>query len=421
MPTDASQSGLVAALLFAAAILHTFATGFFNRLAQRHPRHAGSLRLLGEVEVVFGFWALVLVVALAVLEGGRHALEYLESQDFTEPLFVFAVMVIAATRPLLQLAQAVVTVLARLLPGKGLVGFYFAALLVLPLLGSFITEAAAMTVAALLLRDRLYAAGPSRRLQYATLGVLLVNVSIGGTLTTFAAPPVLMVAANWGWDNAYMLANFGWRAAVAVALNAALATAAFRRELASLPVRGMGIGSTAVPPGVTLVHLGFLALVVAFGRHPVVFVGLLLFFLGFAQAYERHQDRLVLREGLLVAFFLAGLVVLGGLQRWWLQPLLQGMGAGSVFYGAALLTAFTDNAGLTYLGSLVEGLSPEFRRALVAGAVVGGGLTVIANAPNPAAFSILRSAFANGEIRPLGLVAAALLPTLVALFAMRLL
>jgi hypothetical protein len=292
----------------------------------------------------------------------------------------------------------------------------------LPLLGSLITEAAAMTVAALTLRERLYAQGLSNRLQYATLGVLFVNVSIGGLLTTFAAPPVLMVAGGWGWDNAFMLSTFGWRALLAVTINSLAVTLLFRRELATLQARPVSAAATPppVPVGITIVHLLFLCGVVTFSHHPVVFMGLLLLFLGFAQAYERHQDRLVLREGLLVACFLAGLVVLGGQQRWWLQPLLTGMGEGTVYYGAAALTAVTDNAALTYLGSLVDGLSPAFKQALVAGAVTGGGLTVIANAPNPAGYTILRERFANGEISPGGLLLAALPPTLVTVAMFRL-
>jgi len=150
-------------------------------------------------------------------------------------------------------------------------------------------------------------------------------------------------------------------------------------------------------------------------------MGLFLFFLGISQAYERHQDRLILREGLLVAFFLAGLVVLGGLQQWWLKPVLLSMSSDAVFFGAAGLTAFTDNAALTYLGSLVPGLSDEFKVALVAGAVTGGGLTVIANAPNPAGMAILRSHFNEGSVHPLGLLLAALPATVVAALALRLL
>jgi len=411
---------LIAASLFGVAIVHTFASGIFTRLAARHPRHAGALHLLGEVEVVFGFWALVLVLVLAGLNGRAQAVAYVEGQRYTEPLFVFVVMVIAATRPILGLVRGLVDALARRVPGRGATGVYFLALGLLPLLGSLITEVAAMTVAALLLRERLFSRALSPRLRYGTLGVLFVNISIGGLLTNFAAPPVLMVAGAWGWDNAFMLSAYGWRAAGAVLVNALLATLCFRRELAALLPVPMGPDARpAVPVTVTLVHLAFLVAVVVFSHHAVVFCGLLLFFLGYAEAYERHQDRLILREGLLVAFFLAGLVVLGGMQRWWLQPLLQGMQETTVFYGAAVLTAVMDNAALTYLGSLVEGLSPGFRQALVAGAVAGGGLTVIANAPNPAAFAILRGQFPGQAIRPLGLLAGALPPTLIAALALR--
>lgn len=409
---------ILAAVLFALAIAHTFSTGFFEHLAHSQPRHAGLWHLLGEVEVVFGFWAMVLVVCMFALDGKQAATAYLDSRNYTEPLFVFVIMVIAGTRAVLQCAGTLVRWLARHLPLPRGMALYFLLLAFVPLLGSFITEPAAMTLAALMLRDTLYARTVSRRLQYATVGALFVNISIGGTLTPFAAPPVLMVAAPWNWDLAFMASTFGWKAAVAVIVNAALVTLLFRKELGPMSQPAGEQGPT-VPWTVVGVHLLFLLGVVLFAHHPPVFLGLFLFFMGFAHAYERHQDRLILREALLVAFFLAGLVVLGGLQQWWLQPLLMDMDATTVFYGAMGLTAITDNAALTYLGSLVQGLSDEFKVALVAGAVTGGGLTVIANAPNPAGVSILRGKFKDQTIAPLGLLLAALAPTLVALLAFR--
>ena len=150
-------------------------------------------------------------------------------------------------------------------------------------------------------------------------------------------------------------------------------------------------------------------------------MGLLLFFIGFASAYQAHQDRLILREALLVAFFLAGLVVLGGQQDWWLEPVLLGLSADTVFYGATALTALTDNAALTYLASLVSGLSDEFKVAIVAGAVTGGGLTVIANAPNPAGVAILKGHFDEGVVSAGKLLLAAIPATLIAGLAFRLL
>ena len=409
-----------AAALFLISLLHTFSTPLFHHLAQRHPAHAGAFHLLGEVEAVFGFWAMVLIVCMFALSGRTAALDYLDTREFTEPMFVFAVMVIAASRPIVEVAAALVRGVARLLPLPQALSLFLCLLGLVPLLGSLITEPAAMTLAAMLLRDRFFAAGLSTRLKYAIVGVLFVNVSIGGTLTPFAAPPVLMVAAKWGWDTTFMLSMFGWKAALAVAVNAVALTTVFRRELLAIaapePVAEAGV---ATPRLVTLVSLQFLAGVVVFAHHAEMYLGLFIFFLGFAHAYPQFQERLILREAFLVAFFLAGLVVLGGQQQWWLKPLLLSMSETQVFFGAVALTAVTDNAALTYLGSLVDGLSASFKYALVAGAVAGGGLTIIANAPNPAGFSILKQFFAGESIAPQGLLLAALPPTLVAVVAFR--
>lgn len=418
--TAATPTQIVGALLFALALIHTFSAKFFERLAHRHPDHAGILHLLGEVEVVFGFWAMVLVAFIAIVDGGSRAIEYLESRSFTEPMFVFVIMVVAASRPVLRTALVGVALASRLIPMPRPMATYFVALSLVPLLGSLITEPAAMTLAALLLRDRFYSAGLSTRLKYVTLGVLFVNVSIGGTLTPYAAPPVLMVASKWDWDLWFMLSNFGWRSALAVTINALGATLLFAGELRPLKMAGGG-KEDPVPLPLVVIHLACLAGVVLNAHHPVVFVGIFLLFMAIASAYGRWQDRLILREGLLVAFFLAGLVVLGGYQQWWLQPVLSSMSPSAVYFGATALTAVTDNAALTYLGSLVGGLSDEFKYSLVAGAVTGGGLTVIANAPNPAGYSILKTRFEDEEISALGLLAAALAPTLVAVAAFRLL
>lgn len=419
-PTLSHASEVFAVIVFAAALIHTFSTKLFEHLAHTRPRHAGVWHLLGEVEVVFGFWAMILMLFVFAVDGKPAAVAYLDSRDFTEPMFVFAIMVIAGTRPILQFMTSAVQWIARITPLNRGMAMYFLVLAFIPLSGSFITEPAAMTLAALMLRDTLFSRPVSTRLKYVTIGVLFVNISIGGALTPFAAPPVLMVAGKWNWDIGFMVATFGWKAAVAVAINAGAAMLLFKRELGQMGLYG-DVRTTKVPLPVILVHLMFLAALVVFAHHPAIFMGAFLFFLGFATAYPRHQNPLILREALLVAFFLAGLVVLGGQQQWWLQPILMDMNATTVFFGATALTAITDNAALTYLGSLVEGLSLDFKVALVAGAVTGGGLTVIANAPNPAGVAILRGSFAEKAIHPLGLLIAALPPTAMAILAFRLL
>lgn len=411
---------IIAATLFAVAIIHTFSTKYFEHLAHTRPAHSGLWHLLGEVEIVFGFWALVLAVTMVMVESTETMKQYINSRNFTEPLFVFVIMVVAATRPILQTSKKLVEVLSKLIPAKGGIATYFIVLTIVPLLGSFITEPAAMTLAALILADKFFSKNISSKLKYATIGVLFVNISIGGTLTAYAAPPVLMVASTWNWDTAFMLTHFGWKAAIAVFINGIAVTLLFAKELAQVSVAKDPSSETAnVPMPLVLIHIAILAGIVLFAHYPPLFIGLFLLFMGIATAYSAHQDRLILREGLLVAFFLGGLVVLGGQQQWWLQPLLVNMSSDAVFYGATALTAITDNAALTYLGSLVDGLSDEFKYSLVAGAVTGGGLTIIANAPNPAGVAILRRYFDEGAVSPTGLLVSALLPTLVALLAFR--
>ncbi|RYX90217.1 MAG: hypothetical protein EOO28_30360 [Comamonadaceae bacterium] len=405
----------IAAAIFAVALLHTFAAKQFERLSHRYPHHAGLFHLLGEVEVVFGFWAIVLVLAMALLGGGGAALDYAESRNYTEPLFVFVVMVMAASRPVLRTVAIAVNVMARVAPVATPLAAAWLGLAGVPLLGSLITEPAAMTIAALMLAPQIFRPHVPEGIKYFALGVLFVNISIGGTLTSYAAPPVLMVAATWQWDSAFMLATFGWKAAIAVIINASAATWLLRRHLRPAPdPQADDQPEVRVPALVVAVHLCLLAAVVLFAHHPVVFLGLFLMFLGFTQAYERHQSPLIIKEALLVGFFLAGLVVLGGMQQWWLQPIVSSLSPVALFFGALGLTAITDNAALTYLGSLIVGMTDESKYMLMAGAVAGGGLTVIANAPNPAGVALLKRGFADETVSAAGLLLGALGPTAVA-------
>ena len=409
----------IAALIFALALLHTFSVSYFAALAKRSPQHAGVFHLLSEVEVVFGFWAFILVGAMAVLLGGSAALAYTESRQYTEPLFVFVVMVMAASRPVLLAVTKLVNAMASLVPLPTSLVRTWMGLAMVPLIGSLITEPAAMTLAALMLAPLVFHDQVPERLKYLTLGVLFVNVSIGGTLTSFAAPPVLMVASTWQWDSTWMLLNFGWKSAVAVVINASLATCALKPYLQAEAMAIPKASINDVPWPLIFSHLSLLAGIVVLGHYPVAFLGLFLLFLGLTHAYPQHQNPLVLKEALLVAFFLAGLVVIGGMQQWWLQPLLTQLSPNTLFGSALGLTAITDNAALTYLGSLIEGLSDEAKYNLMAGAVAGGGLTVIANAPNPAGAALLKKGFQNASISALGLLGGALLPTLIAAMALK--
>lgn len=418
----------VATAIFLLAIVHTFLAPVFARMAHQMEhaaapgRAAGSLwagafHFLGEVEVIFGLWVVPLLVVMTAFKGWGAAREYLgHDLNFTEPLFVVVIMVMAASRPILQLAKRIMAALASL--GRGSAAAWWLAILTAgPVLGSFITEPAAMTISALLLGRTFYALRPSPALAYATLGLLFVNVSVGGTLTHFAAPPVLMVAGKWGWGVPAMLGQFGWKAVLGIVVANVIYGWWYRAELrqlgtASSQADSGQIEGAPVPVWITLVHVLFLVWTVMNAHYATLFFGGFLFYLGFLQVTAPFQDRLALRSPLLVGFFLAGLVVHGGLQGWWIEPVLRALGENSLFFGAVVLTAFNDNAAITYLASQVSGLSDALKYAVVAGAMAGGGLTVIANAPNPAGQAILGRFFPGG-ISAGRLLLGALMPTLI--------
>lgn len=440
---------IAASLIFLLAICHTFAAGSLNKLAhhyehihhenlkKRGPRdrehpdgepevsfRATIFHFLGEVEAIFGIWVIALAGVASYFYSWKDFEIYLSKDKvFTEPLFVVVIMAIAASRPVLRFAEAVMSKAAAL--GKGTpAAWWLSVLIIAPILGSFITEPAAMTIAAMLLAKKFYKYKPTPLLAYGTLGLLFVNISVGGTLTHFAAPPVLMVAATWEWNTPFMLTHFGWKAVVGIVISSALYFLFFKKALFQIADRADGVEDgklhpkswqereTPIPGWVTIVHLAFLAWTVYTAHYPVLFVGGFLFFLAFVMATRHHQNEVSMKSPMLVGFFLAGLVIHGGCQGWWIAPIIQTLPDQALMLGATILTAFNDNAAITYLASQVEGISSGAKYAVVAGAVAGGGLTVIANAPNPAGQSIL-SRFFEGGVSPLKLFLGALVPTIV--------
>jgi hypothetical protein len=528
---------LVATLIFFAAIIHTFLSSRFLAISHKWeaaheaakakgevPRNSTSqgaelFHFFGEVEAIFGIWCIVLIVGMVAYFDWHTASEYLiHGVDFTEAMFVVVIMTLAASRPILKLAESFMWKVSSLLGGT--LGAWWLTILTLgPIIGSLITEPAAMTISALLLADKFYELEPTTPFKYATIGLLFVNISVGGTLTNFAAPPVLMVAEPWGWDATFMLTNFGWKTVIGILISNFIYFLVFRGEFSRLEEsfelrrlrdeirtkylgrdamedewdaivagvdeetrftatimekieagvagvkerlqedffesiaargidrdlaqkafdqrfeevkllrfrRGMPIllppeqrapfldpewdnREDSVPVWITLIHLVFLGWTVFNAHHPALFVPGLLFFLGFAKVTYPYQNRVDLKPPLLVGFFLGGLVVHGGLQAWWIEPVLGGLAEFPLMLTATVLTAFNDNAAITFLATLVPDFTDNLKYAVVAGAVAGGGLTVIANAPNPAGQSLLKKYFSNG-VSPSGLLVAALIPT----------
>ena len=434
---------LAASVVFGLAILHAFSAPLFARAAHKleaahreavregrapvnergesSSLRAAVMHLLGEVEAVFGIWTFVLFGLLIAWpgKGWDFACRYVETGDyaavlagtpsvgpskFIEPLFVFIIMTLAAARPVMALAARLLGGVAWLL-GDGTAARWFVILTLAPLFGSLITEPAAMTIGALLLSAQFYALQPSERLKYATLALLFVNISVGGALTNFAAPPIVMVATKWSWSTADVFAHYGWAAIAAILISNLTYLLVFRGELTRLKADDSAAPRReSVPVWVTAVHLLLMVWTVAMlaGHRPILMTGGLLVFLAFTVATPQWQDPVRLRGPLLVGFFLAGLVVLGGLQGWWISPVIMRLNEGALLAVSTFLTSFNDNAAITYLAAQVPALAAPgpmaeaLRHAVVAGALAGGGLTVIANAPNPAGQSILSPWFPEG-------------------------
>jgi hypothetical protein len=430
---------LVGTLIFVGAIIHTFLASRFMLIAHRldHQYHALKenekdtsddkelsrmrdrlqfraqlFHFLGEVEAVFGIWLIPLAIAILVMKGWSTLTSYATAIDAAEPIFVVVVMAMASSRPVLYFAEACLAKVATL--GRSTVAAWWLAILTVgPLLGSFITEPAAMTICALLLRQKFYDLRPSAPLRYATLALLFVNISVGGTLTHFAAPPIVMVATRWSWDLPFMLTNFGWKAVLGILVANTIYYLRFRGELAELrPKPGKAeLEQRSIPNRIIGVHLLFIAWAVFVAHYPLLVILGFLFFLAFVEATRRHQVVTSLRGPMLVGFFLLALVIHGRIEQWWIEPVLSSLSEWPLMIGAMLLTALNDNAAITYLASLVPGFSDSLKFAVVAGAVAGGGLTVIANAPNPAGQSILVSRFGDEGISALKLFLWAILPT----------
>ena len=218
-----------------------------------------------------------------------------------------------------------------------------------------------------------------------------------------------------------MFIHFGTEAFIAIVISTVVYRLIFRREFARLAqvAKSVHKGSTegaadAVPAYLVVTHAAFLLFTIVNAHYPVMVIGSFCFYLAFMQMTHQHQHELKFKNAFMVGFFLAGLVVHGNLQGWWISPLLQGLGAFQLFAMATFLTSFVDNAMITYLATFVEGFSDPLKIAVVAGAVTGGGLTVIANAPNPAGRSLLAHHFPGKIVSPLYLLLAAAVPTVIA-------
>ncbi len=385
------------AACFALAVVHTLACPYLQ------PKLPARLRWLSDVEFTFALWALP--AFLAALAWGTPL-----GAPWREPVFVLAILIACATPSIRRVATLLIEGVSRVVPAPRPIAFFWTSLVVGPLLGSLITEPAAMAITATLLSERfLGRRQPSEFFLYAMVGLLFVNVSVGGTLTPYAAPPILMVAQTWGWDLGTTWSLFGMRAIGICVSSATLFVFVFRSELTRAWV-ARGASRDKLHPAQVIVCVLLTAMLVRWSHFPERALALL------ACIALLHRGKLQgIRQAAGVAVFLLSLSVLGSYQRAWLAPLISDLSERMIFLGSVALTSVLDNAALTYLGAQAPSLSEKARYLFVAGSVTGGGLTLIANAPNIAGYEILRSHFGAKGMRPFGLLLGALVPTLIAL------
>ncbi len=429
-----NQFSAFATIIFLIAIVHAFFYGEFLYLSKHirnQHKHVSGLKevfirflhFLSEVEIVFALWLIPLFAGFTYCYGWENLTSYLDDmaykqERFAEPIFVLVIMGISATRPIVDFASSSIEKLAKL--GGGTVKAWWCAILIAgTMLGSLITEPAAITICAMLLGRYFFKHEPSVKFKYATLGLLLVAISIGGAMTPFAAPPVLMVKKPWDWNFAFMLTNFAWKVVIIITISVGMYAYIFRKEFATLQKNNQAQKAEPEkkqysPTWLICCHLFFLGISILLMHYSVMIILLFFCFLAFLKITKPFQDEFEIEAPLLVCIFLASLVIHGSFQSWWIEPVLGYLGETSVFLGSVVLTSFNDNAAITYLATLAPKFPETSRYLIVAGALAGGGLTLIANAPNLAGASILKKHFSNA-ISPLHLFYGALLPTLIAM------
>jgi len=423
------QFNFIATGIFFLAILHTFLTPYLFSLSRkfskkskratknwRHYHFVSEIcYLLSEIEVVFGIWLLPLLLFATWFLGWDEVISYLHGRDYTYAFYIMVIVVVMTSGPIIAFAEKILDKVALL--GKESPGAWWWTILTIgPLLGAFLKEPGAMALCAALLLKKFYSFKPSTPFKYATLGLLFTNISVGGTLTTFASRALFIVASKRGWDTTYMLTHFAWKACLGILLANATYYFIFKKEFKeTFPKKLRSTIKKDIPFWITFLHLLFVTAIVLTANHVSLFIAVFILFLGFYKATTFYQSPLHLRSAVLVGFFFASLLIHGELQGWWVVPLLQQLPQVGAMFMSFVLSAFMDNAVVNYLSLEVPHFNEMKHYLMVSGAMSAGALTIVANAPNPLGHAILRSAFSD-KISLFYLFLGALFPSCLLLF-----
>jgi hypothetical protein len=135
---------LVATIIFFGAIVHTFLTARFRKIAhiyqqsyetieyllhakagppdfgKKHDKllfRAQLFYFMGEVEAVFGVWLIPLFVAIIGFHGWSTMVDYVGNVNVADAIFVVVIMAMASSLPIIRFTEAVIAKVSAI--GKG--------------------------------------------------------------------------------------------------------------------------------------------------------------------------------------------------------------------------------------------------------------------------------------------------------------
>lgn len=376
----------------------------------------------GEIELIFLLWGIPLFLMSIFFYNITDIYNVLlKNISYTEPIFIILIMSIVSTKPILNFVENIIFYISYK-KNYSIALYWFAILTITPLLGSLITEPAAMTIAANLLQKNFFILNPTEKLTYATISLLFVNISVGGSLTNFAAPPILMIAKPWKWSLYYTFINFGVKALLGILISNILYYIINIKEFGLLNNKikkyytiNKYNQSSTIPYIITIINCLFLLFSIINMHYPTRMLLILILFWIYCKNTKKYNTTIDYKTPLLTSCFLFGLMIHGNLQQWWIKNILSFNSRIIIFLISMVLTTFNDNAAVTFLASKIPIFinNKKLQNAVVAGAINGGGLTIIANAPNTAGKKILESNLNKKHLSPIKLFIFSCIPTLI--------
>lgn len=419
-----------AAVFFFLSILHTFCTPFFYKRFQicQHKKMifpekwrkylwlSESYRLLSSVDVIFIFWSVPLFLWFLYSEGYAEAIDYFNHRNYLFALFIMIMLILLESRPIVYLSECIFLTIAKI--GKQSPKcWWWTLMLGAPFSAILLKETGAMIIAATLLVRYFYKFAPSLRFSYATMGLLFSNISVGGLITDISSRALLLVSPALKGEQEFVIRHFSWKAVIAIFLSTTTYYLMFRKEFDHFPkvVKNASIADERVPIWLICLHVLFVAAIMSVRSVPLLMIGILILYLGLHQFTIFYQNSIRVTKVCCVGLFYAGLLILGGLQEWWMLVIMHRMSDFGYMFTSYILSMFLDNVLVNYLVHNLSVATDCFLYLVIAGCMSAGGVTILANAPNIVGYLIIKPFFPTSPVSLGRLFVFALGPSLIAL------